>query len=581
MRIVRLWNYLRNFEASKEISRALAADDEQPVSKRIDAALYEADALCGESKHAEAVDKAEGLLDTHGLAAKDKLKIHARIFGILLGQSRMQAAVDRLKQMQVIEPRHSETRTCLWKLVTRRGRWVYVTPEHRAFACAELFKTQNVPLPWRKRLYRDHIRALLQLRKPREAADAAAKAVSDAELPAMARFEAALIRHALGDAAGNGTIDGTFVASRATELALSNEDRFEGLKMAAKTLTAGTQYEPVRALLRMVGEANPQTPNNSTVCTYVDHAPLGAAGWLLSDIVRDESRRATGFTPYSSKDAALMYTDAAADRGVTKGGTVQPYIDSTTFFMVYDPAGWHIFVQCGEPNAETITLDNGNLGALETFFVPGTDDEPYYQWILRQTNNELSVYDWCSPNSRYRSLDGRMQAETVVHDGVIGTRFFIPWEAVYDVLPFDTGKDWLFSTIRWAPGGGVTWGGRVHERSRWGTITWQSPAPEALRTIRRNIARKAWAHYKNTSKKLAARWVDPELGDPAFYETALRPELDRLSTAGEAMAQLDALDADRFKVLYENTVPDWFEINFHVAELRRKYLAEHLFADAQ
>ena len=61
--------------------------------------------------------------------------------------------------------------------------------------------------------------------------------------------------------------------------------------------------------------------------------------------------------------------------------------------------------------------------------------------------------------------------------------------------------------------------------------------------------------------------------DPAFYETCLKPLVERLDAAAkDAEGEPDDATVDR---LFRDAVPQWYDFRYFASELRTKYLAEH------
>ena len=63
---------------------------------------------------------------------------------------------------------------------------------------------------------------------------------------------------------------------------------------------------------------------------------------------------------------------------------------------------------------------------------------------------------------------------------------------------------------------------------------------------------------------------DAELGDPEYYEKALRPEVERL----DALAKLvsDNMDDATIEKLWLEAVPGWFDFQYKADKIRTKYL---------
>jgi hypothetical protein len=316
---------------------------------------------------------------------------------------------------------------------------------------------------------------------------------------------------------------------------------------------------------------------NTILCRYVDSAPLGAAGWVLSGWAADDQYSQSRFFKYGEQDAGDLATDINVDRaGQPEGGGGSPR--RTSFSMVYDHRGWHIFILSQEPDIESIRDTGSSAGQLEMAFSPGPDGGAYYQWIIDLAANKLSVYDWDSPHRHYRSLQDHIRCETIALEDGFGTLVSIPWESLYDKLPL-AGGTWPFSVIRWMPEGGVTWGGKVHEIGRWGQVEWQPPEPAARTRIRKTLLRRAWGVYTRQKPTLVDYWADDTIGDPAFYAAVLAPAAKRLDERGQAIEHLDTLDQDEVAELFDSAIHDWMEFSYLVDELRGNYLQDTIFAE--
>jgi hypothetical protein len=162
-----------------------------------------------------------------------------------------------------------------------------------------------------------------------------------------------------------------------------------------------------------------------------------------------------------------------------------------------------------------------------------------------------------------------------VVDGGIGAYTFIPWLLVYDKLPSDSNR-WRLGLQRYSKGGALTLGGTVHEIGRSLELAFDMPK-ERLLAVKRDIVTRAFAKYQADRKRAdgVSLWSDPVLGDPAFYTNAVLPVLEALDKAGETVG--GAMTDSDVESLFETRVPDWMELSFKVAELRRDYLKAKLF----
>jgi len=359
---------------------------------------------------------------------------------------------------------------------------------------------------------------------------------------------------------------------------MTTADRYAAFNNAARAMTRLRNYKIAREMLACADSLAVKKETKVYHCRYMERAPLGAGGWFLSDFIKNPANREGRFGDYKQSSADMLFTDVTADRSVSSGNAKRDYyIKNTGFYMVYDKAGWHMFVLCGEPAIEGMLADGKSAGSLEMYFAPATKGETYFQWIISLPDGKADFYDWNSPHRFFRPVKSYVRTETLTLDGNVGTYIFIPWEALYDKLPLD-GEKWLFGIIRWTPAGGITWGGKVHETGKWGLVEWEKPTPEQALAVRKNIVRKAWARYKKSRETQTTHWKDPILGDGRFFDEMINSVIQRLDRYGDGLKDPGNLTSEEAVELCKNAVPDWMEFDYLVSDLRRKYLENTLIA---
>ena len=65
---------------------------------------------------------------------------------------------------------------------------------------------------------------------------------------------------------------------------------------------------------------------------------------------------------------------------------------------------------------------------------------------------------------------------------------------------------------------------------------------------------------------------DAELGDPEFYEKALKPEVDRLDELTKLVT--DDMDDATIEKLWVEAVPAWFDFQYKADKIRTQYLRQ-------
>lgn len=353
------------------------------------------------------------------------------------------------------------------------------------------------------------------------------------------------------------------------------EKRLKACQDAGRFFVRSQQYAVARQFVAMVDALHRPAPKNAYTCEYMPSAPTGVGAWMASEIVKDPRKREARFAPYDRKSADLLINDVRSER--TAAETTVDAGKETAFFMAWDDVGWHIFVECEDPEAAKVAAGLLGGGQLEMSFMHGLG-ECYYQWLVSIPDGKVNAIDWNSPHRGWRPMDQYYRSETLALDKGFGTYVFFPWEFLYDRLPKD-GDAWPFGLIRWTRAGGVTWGGLVHETHKWGTVQWSGFTPERRTAIKRRIAMKALGSYQKARTDAVNFWKDEELGDPAFYAAALAPAVAALDEAGKKVGeQMTAADVD---LVCEQTVPDWMEFQYKVSELRQEYLKRRLFDAAK
>lgn len=521
----------------------------------------------------------EKALALPGLSETDRLNVYCGIAGTYGGEKNAKAMKETIEVLLPI-PKGP----VVWKIgkLLELGRLSLKLqqPGYAVYAYKNVLQQRGLNARYRTEAYLKLVEARLMQRDLAGLKDVVASASADAKLSAKERFQA----HAV--IAGLRAIDeGSAVSRREIEEAqrelakhgLKAADRLAAFDYGAKCFMKLRNHKIAREFLALGDGLLADEPPKVYRCRYMENAPLGAAGWALSPLLNDKAYRESRFGDYNQQDAARLVTDATVERAFTRDKKKSYYFEHTGFYMVYDRAGWHIFVLSGEPNAERVLADGASSGSLEMYFSPGHKGETYYQWIIELPKGKLHLYDWSSPHLHFRRLEGLFRTETIAFGKNWGTYIFIPWEALYDKLPLDSER-WPFGVIRWTPAGGITWGGKVHEIGKWGLVDWQKPAPQQGLAIKRNVLRKAWGKYQRSRQTQETFWTDDERGDPEFWNRALKPVLERLDGHGETLKAPEELADQDVELLFKNAIGDWMEFDYLVSELRSAWIERKLFS---
>jgi tetratricopeptide (TPR) repeat protein len=347
---------------------------------------------------------------------------------------------------------------------------------------------------------------------------------------------------------------------------LDPEKQLAAYYEAGRVFMKMRNYDAARSFAEKADSLFQKNPDPVYECKFMDKAPFGVLGWANSDLVKDASRREARFEKYNQKAADLLINDVNVTRSIGEAGAKSE--SNIGFFMAADLRGWHIYVQCRDDQVESVVAGLVGGDALEVYFAPGKG-EYYHQICLKVPDGKPEFVPWMSPHRNYRKLDGYFVSEVAPAGEGFGIYMMIPWEAVYDKLPRE-GTLWPFGIVDFGRGGGFTWGGgQVHELNAFGKVRFSGVA-RFLPAIHRAIVMKAFANYKKSSAAARRFWNDEVKGDRAFFETVLRPELNKLDEAGKLVApEMSQQDVER---LFVRAVPDWMELEYLISERRAQYL---------
>lgn len=316
---------------------------------------------------------------------------------------------------------------------------------------------------------------------------------------------------------------------------------------------------------------------------WVEELPDGVIAWQQSGLLED--KRETRFKAYNQAAAEKLILDATAERGVSLEKNAPER--ETAFRAAYDTRGVGIYIEAREPlmrdllDAAVDPASPGRNESLEVFFSPGLQEVPYYQMFIRTLENNTTFYDWGSPHKNYRTLEDHVHVEAKPLKTGFGVSIFIPWEAIYEYLPWKS-EAWRFSIIRWMPfgkAGGVTWGGKVHETGRFGLLHFKQPTKEQQLKIERRLARYAWFHFLARSKEAVKFWSDERIGDMEFYHQVLQPVVEEYTRLGESFGEPDTWTSENLEKI-KPVKKDWLEFHYKVSELRKEFLMDKRFSDA-
>lgn len=316
-----------------------------------------------------------------------------------------------------------------------------------------------------------------------------------------------------------------------------------------------------------------------------------------------------GFRPYGAS-AAELWSDPIMARnalaGVDAGGK-----SPTAVAVTCDADGFTVLVLCVEASLQGAIAKTNALpdSRCEFYIAPDDIDNrsmiPYYQFELGALNDgEFNHYPWIVEDRRMRTPTPYMDFKTrLLPNGYLHVVHFA-WEAFWDKLPMKDRADnfWRLSLIRWSDGG-VSWGGVVHEASRFGYIRFPRFTPEQRAEIHFRLLQRGWTRFRklyaqptyNTTRSWAAPWpredkfiVDALDGlpetfihytqDPVFSLTLKKLVDERLALAS-GIATFKEMPPDEQEAFYSRASDMLFNFRYDVEKAYTRHVDDKLFAE--
>ena len=328
------------------------------------------------------------------------------------------------------------------------------------------------------------------------------------------------------------------------------------------------------------------------------------------EILRQEAERWNfNFRPYGAS-AEFLWADPIVRRSAAVGDAGDKRM--TALDVSCNEEGFTLLVLCYEPSLADYAAKTNAFPSpkIELYFLPGDADdqkiEHHYQLYFGP--GIFAEYPWLVENAGYRPIKPHtVVRDYVLKEGAILRRYDISWEPLFDRLPFSDKRDnlWRLSVVRWAPGGGQTWGGPVHQPSRAGYIRFPDFTPEQRTAIMGTLLRKAWAAFRVRAGRRdmvssSDGWGKPQVRTEKYFleETAeaprsyvnynedpgFRPILDKLQTERYALAPtigaFASLPPDEQVAFYEKASKLLFNYEYDVQAAYARFCEDELFTAA-
>jgi tetratricopeptide (TPR) repeat protein len=393
--------------------------------------------------------------------------------------------------------------------------------------------------------------------------------------PTRLRYRLSLaVLDARGKAAGiAGKIDGIL-----DEEGVAKNDpkaRAEALLLAAKTAMTARDEQVARTLFAVRAKMLVPEERRSLPCAFLENGPRDITEFMQSAYFKEPKQRGLLDRKYGDNLQFLLETDAAlTGRSVTGQ---QADFTPTEFVATCDTEGVKLFFFAPTTKEKARDIADGlaGMGGYEMYLAAGMD-EPYHCYLVdvpAGMNDDFPTQYDNANFRRARQQKNTAKIEQKVLDNGVAMLLSVSWEAFFDKLPED-GDAWDFEAIHWEQGG-YSWGGSksVHNRSSFGSLVFANMTPDNRRAIKRRLIAAAAGVYRrelSPNNGYVEIWQDPELGDQQFFFDVIQPLQTRLSGYLEKVKPgMTAADVD---LLYAEAVPQWTNIKYLVAALRRDYL---------
>ena len=278
-------------------------------------------------------------------------------------------------------------------------------------------------------------------------------------------------------------------------------------------------------------------------------------------------------------DASCLWTDVATRRGEVGAGSSKTYARAPEWQAMADEWGIHFRLEVFDEKAPEIALGLASAGSLESYLAPGANT-PYHCFIHSFAPGGLSVYNPGYSQPDYREIEEKdrvnCREEVVCTDDSVVLYMAFSW-AVYATRIPTAESVWEFEPMFWGRKGNCSWNGlkTIHGRSSWGRIAFALTDADRRRILRPVIV-SACRAFEAEKRPTGAcgRWQNAEVGDPAFYESVLKPVVEKLdAAAARVSANMDDATVDE---LAQAALPAWHNFKFEVQRLRADYLLRRI-----
>ena len=366
-------------------------------------------------------------------------------------------------------------------------------------------------------------------------------------------------------------------AVKSTEL--TPAERASAIELTGATLLHGRLESAARAIDAFRLSLYAAEPRKHYTVTYSAKPIAGLDVWKT---VAPKTEKQAMDRKYGGSLDFLATDVSTGDRGAGIGDETSgapSRLPEISF--ICDVNGIHFRCDTFDSRAREVEAKLLGAGSYEGYIAPGAN-QPYICYLVDIQSGKFTFYNTTYENRNHRRVTEedttRWRGEHQFNDDGYSSYLFLSWEAFMDKIP-ESGAVWDFENVLWGREGNRSWNGlkSIHGRSTWGALVFDLPV-EAQTAIKRKLIFKALANYQAEKRTghhqegVLDFWMDPVIGDTAFYSLHLEPLVKQLDTY-IPLVKADMSDADVEKVFLE-AVPAWNNIPYIAADLRRQFLAK-------
>ena len=317
-----------------------------------------------------------------------------------------------------------------------------------------------------------------------------------------------------------------------------------------------------------------------------------------------------GFRPVSKTATSWLWSDPIMQQRALNGESgAKEFPTAVTCCLNYD--GFSFVIYTVQPDMKE-QMEKGSLpdGSFEIYFAEGDTDmremKPYFQfWLTAAGGGHFDNYPWAVYDRRQSNPAQFVQYRVrQLENGYVHVLSF-PWEAFWNKLPMKEQADnfWRMTILRWTPQAWLTWGGAVHEASRFGYLRFPQFTAEQKSEIRQRLLKTGWTRYQalksqsayNTPSAWGAPWplagkfLDEERAKcPETYtqytqDPEFQPILAKLNEERQALAKdianFKELSAEEQEAFFAKAAPKLFNYRYDVEAAYTKFLNAKLYCD--